>query len=253
MNTKLDNGPGQNSPSPEAIKDSLAQVERWIFGPAGTSKRDRLVGIAAVVLISLLLVHYYRGIIPNWTVGEIATEDIKAPTDLTVVDPGEAESVRRKAEAEVKPVYDYDPTVQTAKVEKLKTDFNAARATLDDIELAHQEIKPDQLQGNIERRTSWQFTESQFKTLYKYRFNPELEELAIKNFETVMAGGVLTNRDALPQPFAGITIHDQTTNEEKSITDISTLKDVFAARAWLRSSSALWPSSYDQHDRMDLG
>src|SRR5215831_10903767 len=171
MNTRLDNGGGHNAPSPEAIKDNLARLERWIFGPAGCIKNDRLIGIAVVIVISLLLVHYYRGVVPTWSVGEVAAEDIKAPIDLTVVDPKEAATVRQKAESELKPVYDYDTKVLTTKVNRLKTDFIAARGVLDEIELTSQSTKLDQLQSDIERRTSWQFTESQFKTVYKYRFN----------------------------------------------------------------------------------
>src|SRR5882724_4507528 len=253
MNTRLDNGSGLTPPSSDTIKDYLARVERWIFGSAGCAKKDRLIGMAVVFALSLLLIHYYRGVVPAYNAGEIATEDVKAPSDLTVIDPREAEAVRQIAKSEVKPVYDYDPTVLSAKIDRLKVDFTAARAVLDDVELSHQEVKLDQLQSSVERRTSWQFTESQFKTLYKYRFNPELEELAIKNLQTVMAGGILNNRETLKQPFTGITVRDQENNAETAITDISAIRDFFAARAWLRSNAALWPSSYDQHDRTDLG
>jgi hypothetical protein len=87
MNTRLDNGSGLTPPSTETIKDNLARAERWIFGSAGCAKKDRLIGLAVVLVLSLLLIHYYRGVVPAYNAGEIANEDIKAPTDLTVVDP----------------------------------------------------------------------------------------------------------------------------------------------------------------------
>src|SRR6266513_1985577 len=124
MNTRLDNGSGLIPPSSDTIKDNLARVERWIFGSSGCAKKDRLIGMAVVFVLSLLLIHYYRGVVPGWSTGEIATEDVKAPADLTVVDPREAEAVRQTAKSEVKPVYDYDSTVLSAKIDRLKQDFS---------------------------------------------------------------------------------------------------------------------------------
>ncbi len=84
-----------------------------------------LVGVALITAI-ILSPNIYRKKI-NYKVGDIATEDIKAPYDLTIPD---REATQKKIQEELSkalPIFDYDPTQGTQVVNKITKAFSSIK------------------------------------------------------------------------------------------------------------------------------
>jgi len=82
----------------------------------------------AVVACTLLLMPRIGRHLPEWEAGEVATQDVVVPFDLTLPDDAATEALREEARAAVLPVYDLEPRLQLELVEGVGKLFTACRA-----------------------------------------------------------------------------------------------------------------------------
>ena len=81
----------------------------------------------AVVACSLLLAPRVGRHLPEWEPGEVATQDVVVPFDLTLPDESATEAMREAARQSVLPVYDYEPRLQLELVDGLRALFAICR------------------------------------------------------------------------------------------------------------------------------
>ena len=95
-----------------------------------------LWALVAVVGCSLLLMPRVGRHLPEWDTGEVATQDVVVPYDLTLPDDTATEAVRQEARASVLPVYDFEPRLQLELADGIGQMFTACRAGVGGDELS---------------------------------------------------------------------------------------------------------------------
>ncbi len=80
-----------------------------------------------VIILSYLIAYLPSKSLPQPEAGEIASNDIIAPADLTIEDKETTERRKKNAEEEVLPIYDYDQNVFLNTEEKIREFFESGR------------------------------------------------------------------------------------------------------------------------------
>jgi len=75
---------------------------------------------------------HYRPAAPEYQVGEVAREDVRAPVKFEVPDPEKTAEVREEARRAVRPVYDLDSRTLTSFIAMLEGFFQSARGVIYD-------------------------------------------------------------------------------------------------------------------------
>ena len=210
---------------------------------------DGGVGLFIVIALSLMLLrNYQRPQIEALPAGAIAAADIIAPDDIKPIeDTDETERARAQATSSVLPVFDFNPKATRDIRNSIEQMFAAGREGL-------RETSPDQLRQNIKDTSGIILDLDEVGTLIKHRFNGELERLMIDHIELVMMTGIIDRRTLLVRLGAtGIARRDVKTGEEKTLTDLSSVRDLINAHASLRSDKLVLPVEYDAAERRSLG
>jgi putative nucleotidyltransferase with HDIG domain len=224
-------------------------VKRFSSNLSDKAVVDGGVGLFIVIALSLMLLrNYQRPQIEALPVGAIAAADIIAPDDIKPIeDTDETESARAQAASSVLPVFDFNPKATRDIRNSIEQMFAVGREGL-------RETSPDQLRQNIKDTTGIILDLDQVGTLIKHRFNGELERLMIDHIELVMMTGVIDRRTLLVKLGAtGIERRDVKTGEKKTLTDLSSVRDLINAHASLRSDKLVLPVEYDAAERRLLG
>jgi putative nucleotidyltransferase with HDIG domain len=98
--------------------------------------RPLLWAVLAVVGCSLLLAPRVGRHLPEWDPGEVATQDVVVPFDLTLPDDAATEALREEARSSVLPVYDFEPRLQLELVDGIGQMFTSCRAGVSGDEMA---------------------------------------------------------------------------------------------------------------------
>ena len=210
---------------------------------------DGGVGLFIVIALSLMLLrNYQRPQIEALPPGAIAAVDVIAPDDIKPIeDTEETERARNQAMASVLPVFDFNPKATRDIRNSIEQMFAAGRE-------GYRETSPDQLRQNIKDVSGVILDLDQVGTLIKHRFDNELERLMIDHIELVMMTGVIDRRTQLVRLGAtGIARRDIKTGEEKTLTDLASVRDLINAHASLRSDKLVLPVEYEAAERRMLG
>ncbi len=102
---------------------------RWVRDGVRWVRDARLGwGVAAGIWTFWLLVWQQAPSIPRWTAGTVASQTVRSPFHLVVVDEEETRVQRERARQEVPPVYAWDPQVGRVLRERLTAVFQAGRS-----------------------------------------------------------------------------------------------------------------------------
>jgi putative nucleotidyltransferase with HDIG domain len=143
----------RNGGRPRADSRPATRIERGL--EESSSVWGRLLGLpllwamVAVVACSLLLMPRIGRHLPEWDTGEVATQDVVVPYDLTLPDEAATEALREEARASVLPVYDLEPRIQLELAELVGQLFNACRAGVagDELELRAGLLVPESMRA----------------------------------------------------------------------------------------------------------
>jgi putative nucleotidyltransferase with HDIG domain len=130
----------KNGARSRADSRPLTRIQRGL--EERSSLWGRLLGtpllwaVVAVAACSLLLMPRVGRHLPEWESGEVATQDVVLPYDLTLPDEAATEALREEARAAVLPVYDFEPRLQLELAEGIGQLFSACRAGAGSDELA---------------------------------------------------------------------------------------------------------------------
>jgi cyclic-di-AMP phosphodiesterase PgpH len=206
---------------------------------AGLTWVDVVVGIAAALVVSGLMVGFRYQSIPDFKVGSIANQDIRALQDVIYIDRAATEQRRQAARAAIPAIYELESNLIAAREGDLSRAFAAGRDLLARKKVPpkgeFRRIEEQQILPELERELGNVFPPSILPVLLRQRFNPELEGQVLKVLDTVMRAGIVHDRTQFARDQrAGITLRDNVTPLGRPVTDAYMVRDVAGARDFLR-------------------
>jgi cyclic-di-AMP phosphodiesterase PgpH len=199
---------------------------------------DLFVGAGAVLVISALLLDFRYQTVPDYKVGDIAQQDLRAIQDVTYEDQAATEVKRRAARIGTSALYDLDTNLLLRRQAELSKAFDTVRGLLEkkkippkgeiDRSLEQEIVGELQQEGQI-------FPPDLVRVLLKHRFNRVLEGEIIKVLDTVLRAGVVVNRaQFLNDQRTGVVVRDTSTSIEQPLSEAYIPRDLVAARDYLR-------------------
>ena len=208
------------------LLENLRSEVRWL---------DLFVGGGAALLISALLLDFRYQAVPDYKVGDIAQQDLRAIQDVTFEDREATESKRRAAWIGTAALYDLDTSLLQRRAGRALQSFRPPpvgfwkrRRSLQKVRLiALSNTKSSEIfsekQVRFSRRTL-------IRVLLKHRFNPALEAQIIKVLDTVLRAGVVANRaQFLSDQRTGVVVRDLQHSIEQPLSEAYIARDLVAA------------------------
>ncbi|MBN2568269.1 MAG: HDIG domain-containing protein [Deltaproteobacteria bacterium] len=182
-----------------------------------------LLAISVSLVLSLTI---YPQIIydnlPDYSVGSIATSNIKADRDFLVEDAASTKQKRLLEMEEVRPVYDYDSNMPAQMGIILAKAFLAAGEDLRNAQKPNDPNFNKQLRSTFEELSTIKLTNNEYNTLYKYKFSFDICNDAVKLIYNIYNRGPVSDETIKNvNQGKGIIILDVKTQEEREIDDLS--------------------------------
>ncbi len=160
---------------------------------------DLLVGLAAAIIISLLLVGFRYQAIPNYPVGSIAAQDIRAMQNLTYEDAEATAQKRAAVRAGIPIIYDLDTQRINAREAEISRLFAEARGQLSRLEASPKSRRGDERRPDprteLERGLSAAFGGEVLSVLLRHKFNETLEGRFLKDLGKMLRSGVVRDSE----------------------------------------------------------
>jgi membrane-associated HD superfamily phosphohydrolase len=212
-------------------------------------------GILVVVTVIFTILLYPNLVITKhqYSLGDIAERDIKAPKDFFVEDESATEKKRQQATAEVLTVYDYDAdlaetigqnVVQAfAEMRKIieaeNTLTNQDEATPLELEETIIEDKKlslhDQLwakREQFEDKIGFRVSKGAFRALEKEAFSQNIPVIINKTLAEIFKNGVVTNKEILLKEMdKGIILRNVNTQKERGVRNLKQFYGLDQAKA----------------------
>jgi putative nucleotidyltransferase with HDIG domain len=150
------------------------------------------------LIVFVAVIAYFIAYLPskslpeNLTVGEIATSDIIAPMDLTIVDDETTEKRKNDAVEAVFPVYRQDPNVILNTEEKIREFFSSGRAMLAETVT---QTKKNTFKTQVQEIFGLELSTTDLNTLIKADFGEALEESLINLIVKVSELGIIVSKN----------------------------------------------------------
>lgn len=201
---------------------NLYSIQKW-----------SLIGLLSFVL-SIIIFSSVPSPSFNYTLGQVALQDIKAPQDFLVEDQPSTAKKKQQAIEEVLPVYDFDLNLIKEIENKLNSTFNSLSkpAGEDSGEVAHQQkISKEE----FEELLGISISDSCFAFLEKKNFAPEVINYIYQILGPILEQKIVSNRELLkPEKDRGIVIRYFPTGEETVFKDFFQVLDLEQARLKVR-------------------
>jgi hypothetical protein len=226
-------------------------IRSLFFHPTGNGRKDRswlekvktpsfqkvIIGIGTALILAFLLSPSFQFRIKEYTVGDVATKEVKSAYDLLVEDVTSTQEKRLEAERWVFSVYDYDPAV-------LADTENRVRSLVRSLSVQQElEKGPGQgppLENDLDSSLRSYLSQKEWQILEKENSNPSLGEAILKLLSPPLTRGVVPDKDLLDADAEkGILIRNIQTREEKRVRSPLNLLDLKEARAKLRGQANL--------------
>jgi putative nucleotidyltransferase with HDIG domain len=180
------------------------------------------IGIGTSILLTLLLSPSLQLPLKRYSVGDIATKEVKSTQDLLVEDQRSTHEKRSEAERSVFPVYDYDPGILIDAENRLQTAFTSPAPSV----------------KKADWESSFRFTLSQreWQVLEREKFNPFIGEASLRLIAPLLRRGIINDKDLLdPDASKGMSIRNIQTREERRDVPPFNFVDLKEAKARLRT------------------
>lgn len=200
---------------------------------------DVFIGCCAVTILSVILIGFRYQDIPDYKVGQIADQDVRAAQDLIYEDTDATALKRAAAESEIPALYQLQSDLIAEKKKSISRAFLVARDVLAENSITPKtELTPEVVQdliGELKSQLGRTFPDSILPVLLRQHFNPVLEGRIIKVLSTVLSDGIIGDRgEFLKDQRAGITIRDSSFPFEHPLVDANLVRDLAGAREYLR-------------------
>jgi putative nucleotidyltransferase with HDIG domain len=212
-------------------------------------------GILVVVTVIFTILLYPNLVITKhqYSLGDIAERDIKAPKDFFVEDESATEKKRQQATAEVLTVYDYDADLaetigqnvvqafaeMSKIIEAENTPTNQDEATPLELEETIIEDKKlslhDQLWAKrelFEDKIGFRVSKGAFRALEKEAFSQNIPVIINKTLVEILKNGVVTNKEILLKEMdKGIILRNVNTQKERGVRNLKQFYGLDQAKA----------------------
>ena len=188
----------KNNPNPINSGGDEQNIWRKIF------RNPFFYLIIIISLIAYLISYLPSKSLPNLNVGEIASADIIAPTDLVIEDEESTQKRRDEAAEAVLPYYYHNPNVFLDTEEKIREFFSLGRTLLT---APPTPAQIDAFNTEISEKFGFTIPGTDIRTLEKLQFPESMEENLISLIGKVSAGGIILTKE--------LFIHNE---QEKGLT-----------------------------------
>lgn len=217
---------------------------------------DLFVGLLASATISLLLMGFRHQVIPEYKVGDIAREDVRASQDFTYEDPVATASQREAMRTGVPNLYELHSEIIRNREAEIRKLFDTGRELLSS---GHAPVRGGvnggllkEVLAGLKEQSANALPENVLKILLKHRFNSDLGGRIIKVLDTVQLSGIVSNRTQfLRDQRAGIVLRDISTMSEQPLTESYSVRNLAAGRDYLHQFSLEF-SELTAPERRDL-
>ncbi len=184
--------------------------------------RDGLVGFGCAAAIAALLTGFRYGEIPEYAVGAISAQEVRAAQDLTYEDREATEERRAAARNSVPILYELDGQLIESKEQEIARAFSAARDLILERQVPLQgripAAKQREILQELEALIGRTFPSDVLQVFLKHRFSVALESQLIKALDVVLRSGIVQNKARfLEDQKSGILLRDSLTPVERPL------------------------------------
>lgn len=204
----------------------------------GLTGWEILIGLAAAVFVTLLLIGFRYPSIPDYREGEIATQEVRASQDVRYEDIAATQRKREDTLASVPAVYVLDTALIFARKNEISRSFAAARDLLSDRKLpaneAFSSAQERSILAALADQTGDALPPAILPIFLRQRFNPIFEGQILKVLDAVLREGIISDRaQFLKDQRTGVIVRDSSTQLEHALNDSFPARDLAAASDYL--------------------
>jgi putative nucleotidyltransferase with HDIG domain len=197
---------------------------------------DAFAGIGLSVIVAVLLTGFRFQPVPDYRVGMLATQEVRATQDLIYEDLEATAQKRAAAMAAVPSVYEIDGQLIDAREQDVARLFSTARDLLAERKIPVEGPIPRgpeaEILNELESLGGSNLPSGVLKVFLKYRFSATLEGQLIKTLDTILRGGIVADKEQfLRDQRNGIVLRDSISPVERPLAEGYRVRDVQDARA----------------------
>lgn len=183
-----------------------------------------------VIILAYLISYLPSKSLPQLTEGEIASSDIIAPVDLTIVDKETTEKRKKEAEETVFPVYNLNQNVFLSSEEKIREFFASGREW---IKLPITAKRIENLQKETSDKYGLDISSETLRFLTKIKFSSNIEENLIALLGKILKQGIIRSKNLFiyGEQEKGLTL--LITPEKEKNVRIAEILDIEESKQWL--------------------
>lgn len=183
-----------------------------------------------VIVLSYFLAYVPARTMPVLEIGEIATSDIIAPSEITIIDRDTTEKRRKDAAEAVPPVYTFNANVFLNTEEKIRELFSEGRAFLEE-EISNQR-KAD-FRNSVLENFGLEISSSNLNALITNKFEKTIEENLINLIGMVSTNFIITSKNLFyhDEQIKGLTV--VTNDGTESSLNAADVLDIIEAKQTL--------------------
>lgn len=214
---------------------------------------DALVGLCAIIIFSVVLIGFRYQAIPEYRLGQIADQDVRAVQDVIYEDTAATNLKRAEAEAAAPVVYRLDSELIANRQQGISSAFSTARSILARYSVQPGVPIPQAVEKTIlyelETQVGATMNADVLPALLRQRFDPALEGRILKTLDQILRRGIIDDRGRfLKDQRTGIVMHDSSLRIEQPLTDAYLPRDLASAKESLRQNRQAF-SDIPERDR----
>ncbi len=207
------------------------------------SKSTILWGILILVTLVFTLVFYpgKNNFITSYTIGDVATEDIKAPKDFFIEDKEATQKKIDEIKNSVRIVYDFDANLKNEIADGVKTNFADLRKLILNRNTNNPETSPPSFETILRKKKNFEETlgikisNGAFKVLYKNKFSQDIANKIIIIISKILKTGVVANKNLLlKEKDKGIILKTIGSSQEELVTKLKAYYGIEQAETMVR-------------------
>lgn len=192
---------------------------------------DLLIGFGATAVLAALLVGFHYRVVPDFKLGEIADQDVRAMQDVTYEDSVASAQKREIARNAVPALYQLDTILISNRESEVNKAFAAARGFLAQKRIPPRgkisAVREKEIVGGLESTIGSAFPPQVLPILLHQRFSPVLEAQILKILDSVLRSGIVSDRaQFMRDQRTGIVLRDSTIPFEHPLADAYLVRDL---------------------------
>jgi len=196
---------------------------------------DLFIGFCATAFISAILIGFRYQDIPEYKVGQIADQDVRAIQDAAYEDTTATNLKRAEVEAGLPSLYQLDFELIERREKAIAAAFSHSREILEANSKSTTPAQEKDLLTALESRVGGTFPSDLLPVLLRQRFSQALESRILKILDSILRDGIVNDRAKfLKDQRIGILVRDGAGPFEHPLTDSDVARDLASAKAYLR-------------------